>query len=48
MEEMIALNENKTWKIVPLSDGKKAMGEKGVGCKWVFTTKLNANENIDI
>ncbi|CAL2254677.1 unnamed protein product [Prunus armeniaca] len=30
--EMDALNKNKTWDLVPLPRGKKA-----VGCKWVFT-----------
>jgi len=42
MEEMTALNDNKTWDIVLLPEGKKF-----VGCKWIFTTKLNANGNID-
>ncbi|KAI5311340.1 hypothetical protein L3X38_000081 [Prunus dulcis] len=31
--EIDALNKNKTWDLVPLLGGKKA-----VGCKWVFTT----------
>ena len=41
MEEMNALNENKTWDVVDLPDG-----EKVVGCKWIFTIKLGADGNI--
>ncbi|CAL2255206.1 unnamed protein product [Prunus armeniaca] len=40
--EMDALNKNKTWDLVPLSRGKKA-----VGCRWVFTLKHKADGSID-
>ena len=33
-EELLALQKNKTWELVHLPKGKKA-----VGCKWVFTVK---------
>jgi hypothetical protein len=33
-EELLALQKNKTWELVHLPEGKKA-----VGCKWVFTVK---------
>ncbi|CAL8175723.1 unnamed protein product [Prunus armeniaca] len=39
---MDALNKNKTWDLVPLPRGKKA-----VGCKWVFTLKYKADGSID-
>ena len=38
MEELNALNKNKTWKIVDLPKGKKT-----VGCKWIFTVKCRAD-----
>ncbi|CAL2277084.1 unnamed protein product [Prunus armeniaca] len=40
--EMDALNKNKTWDLVPLPQGKKA-----VGCIWVFTLKHKAYSSID-
>ncbi|CAL9016991.1 unnamed protein product [Prunus brigantina] len=40
--EMDALNKNKTWDLVPLTRGKKA-----VGCRWVFTLKHKADGSID-
>ncbi|CAL8999957.1 unnamed protein product [Prunus brigantina] len=40
--EMDALNKNKTWDLVPLPRGKKA-----VGCRWVFTLKHKADGSID-
>ncbi|BBH05359.1 transposable element gene [Prunus dulcis] len=40
--KMDALNKNKTWDLVPLPQGKKA-----VGCKWVFTLKHKADGSID-
>ncbi|CAL2241680.1 unnamed protein product [Prunus armeniaca] len=40
--EMDALNKNKTWDLVPLPQGKKA-----VGCRWVFTLKYKADGSID-
>ncbi|CAL2255956.1 unnamed protein product [Prunus armeniaca] len=39
---MDALNKNKTWDLVPLPRGKKA-----VGCRWVFTLKHKADGSID-
>jgi len=41
-EEMHALQKNKTWELVPLPKGKKA-----VGCKWVFTVKQNPKGKVD-
>jgi hypothetical protein len=40
-EEMIALDANKTWELVPLPKRKKA-----IGCKWVYKVKHNSNGNI--
>ena len=42
MEEMRALEKNKTWDLCTLP--KK---HKTVGCKWVFTLKYKANGTID-
>ena len=39
---MEALIKNKTWKLVPLSEGKKT-----VGCKWVFSIKHKADGSIE-
>lgn len=36
LEEMNALNKSGTWETMHLPDGKRT-----VGCKWVFTVKLN-------
>jgi len=41
-EEMHALQKNKTWELVPLPKGKRA-----VGCKWVFTVKQNPKGEVD-
>ena len=41
-EELSALDKNKTWQIVSLPTGKKA-----VGCKWVFTVKQTPEGKID-
>ena len=41
-EEMRALQKNKTWDLVQLPVGKKA-----VGCKWVFTVKQTPEGLID-
>ena len=41
-EELGALEKNKTWEIVSLPPGKKA-----VGCKWVFTIKQTPEGKID-
>ena len=41
-EEMEALQKNSTWKLVPLPEGKKT-----VGCRWIFTVKLNPDGSIN-
>ena len=41
-EELGALQKNKTWDLVPLPVGKRA-----VGCKWVFTVKQNPEGKVD-
>ncbi|CAJ2657582.1 unnamed protein product [Trifolium pratense] len=42
LEEMKALEKNKTWSVMTLPDGKKT-----VGCKWVFTVKYNSDGSIE-
>ena len=41
IEEMNALIDNGTWDLVRLPVGKKA-----IGCRWVFTVKVNPNGSI--
>lgn len=41
-EEMTALENMNTWKIVSLPEGKRV-----VGCKWVFSIKYNADGSIN-
>ena len=41
-EEIDSLRENKTWELVRLPDGRKA-----IQCKWVFKTKYLPNGDID-
>lgn len=41
-EEVKALVKNNTWEITPLPEGKKQ-----VGCKWIFSTKYNADGSIN-
>jgi hypothetical protein len=41
-EELLALQKNKTWELVHLPEGKKA-----VGCKWVFTVKQTPEGKVD-
>jgi len=41
-EELLALQKNKTWELVHLPKGKKA-----VGCKWVFTIKQTPEGKVD-
>jgi len=40
-EEMAALDANRTWELVPLREGKKA-----IGCKWVYKVKHNSDGSI--
>ena len=37
-EEMVSLDANYTWELMPLPHDKKA-----IGCKWVYKVKHNAN-----
>ena len=41
-EEMEALQRNTIWELVPLPKGKKI-----VGCRWIFTVKLNPDGSIN-
>ena len=41
-EELTALEENKTWSIVPIPPGKHA-----VGSRWIFKTKFNSDGSIN-
>ena len=41
-EEMEALQSNTTWELVPLPEAKKT-----VGCRWIFTVKLNPDGSIN-
>ena len=38
---MQALDDNGTWDLVPLLNGKKA-----IGCRWVFAVKFNPDGSI--
>lgn len=40
-EEMKSLKSNNTWKVVPLPEGRKA-----IGCKWIYKIKHDANGEI--
>ncbi|KAK4406353.1 Retrovirus-related Pol polyprotein from transposon RE2 [Sesamum angolense] len=40
-EELVALDKNKTWELVPLQPGKRA-----IGSKWVFKLKLNQDGSV--
>ena len=42
LEELRALEKNKTWEFVKLPEGKKA-----VSCKWVFTVKQNPEGKVE-
>ena len=42
LEEMRALEKNKTWKVMTLLVGKNI-----VGCKWVFTVKYNSDNTVE-
>ena len=41
-KELTALEHNKTWDLVPLPPGKKA-----IGSRWVFKVKLNADGSLE-
>ncbi|MCO5548280.1 hypothetical protein L7F22_001737 [Adiantum nelumboides] len=41
-EEIVALDVNKTWELMPLPKGKKA-----IGCKWVYKVKHKADGTIE-
>ena len=41
-EEMGALQRNETWNLVPLP-----VGNKTVGCKWIFSFKYKADGTVD-
>ncbi|KAJ9685291.1 hypothetical protein PVL29_017351 [Vitis rotundifolia] len=41
LEEIRALEDNHTWKLVDLPQGKKV-----VGCKWVFAVKVNPDGSV--
>ena len=40
--KMEVLQKNFTWELVPLPEGKKM-----VGCRWIFTIKLNPDGSIN-
>lgn len=40
--ELVALEENKTWDVVSLPEGKNV-----VGCRWIFTLKFNADGPVE-
>ncbi|XP_037810037.1 uncharacterized mitochondrial protein AtMg00820-like [Lucilia sericata] len=40
-EEMKSLENNKTWKVVPLPEGRKA-----IGCKWIYKIKRGSDGEI--
>lgn len=42
VQEMNALNKIETWEIMQLPDGKRT-----VGCRWVFTLKLNSDGSLE-
>ena len=42
MEEMTALQKNRTWMLVLLPEGKRK-----VGCKWVFSIKHKADGSVE-
>ncbi|RVW60135.1 Retrovirus-related Pol polyprotein from transposon TNT 1-94 [Vitis vinifera] len=41
LEEIYAVEDNHTWKLVDLPQGKKV-----VGCKWVFAVKVNPDGSV--
>ena len=43
MEELESLHKNKTWDLVELLKGKKA-----IGCKWVYRKKEAISKKEDV
>jgi len=41
-EEVEALHKNKTWSLVELPEGRKA-----IGCKWVYKIKRDSNKQVE-
>lgn len=41
-EELKALNQNKTWEITDLPNGKRS-----IGCRWTYKIKYNSDGRID-
>jgi len=41
-EEMEALHRNKTWELVPVPAGRKAMGNR-----WVYKIKRDGNDQVE-
>jgi Reverse transcriptase (RNA-dependent DNA polymerase) len=41
-EELIAMNKNHTWDIIPLPEGKKP-----VGCRWIYKIEFNSDGTIE-
>nr|KYP74604.1 Retrovirus-related Pol polyprotein from transposon TNT 1-94 [Cajanus cajan] len=41
-EEIEALHRNKTWELVELLEGRKA-----IGCKWVYKIKQDDNNRLE-
>ena len=41
-EEIDALQKNDTWELVP-----RVIGQKVIGCKWVYKTKFNSNGTLN-
>jgi len=41
-EEMEAFHRNKTWELVELPEGRKA-----IGCKWVYKIKHDGNDQVE-
>lgn len=41
-DELKAREDNKTWSIVTLPDGKQS-----IGCRWVYKTKFNSDGTIE-
>ncbi|KAL2229041.1 UNVERIFIED_CONTAM: Retrovirus-related Pol polyprotein from transposon RE1 [Sesamum indicum] len=41
-QELLALEKNRTWEVVPLPPGKSP-----IGCKWVYKTKLREDGSVE-